>query len=198
MLDNLMLWGAAALVLAAAATWWFLHQTLRGKPAPLSLRAGDELPAFTAETEDGATVDSASLRGAPAVLLFIRGNWCPFCSRQVEDLTAHYKAITDQGARLVFVTPKPLDTTRRVAEMFEVSFEFWLDPKLAVARKLGLVHTAGVPGKHREGYGTDTIWPTVLVVDADGRIAWVEQSRRIMDRPDPSAIVGELEALAGG
>lgn len=195
MLDNVLFWAAAALVLAAAGIGWFLHLNLRGKPARLSLQPGDALPGFTAETEDGQPVESRSLHGAPAVLLFIRGNWCPFCNRQVEDLTQHYKKITELGARLIFVTPKPLDTTRRVADMFDVKFEFWLDPKLAAARELGLVHREGVPGKHRENYGKDTIWPTVLVIDADGNIAWAKQSRRIVDRPDPEEIVSVLESL---
>lgn len=183
------------LVVAAAAAWWFIHINLRGKPAPASLTEGQALPGFNAEDEDGNEVSSEDLSGKPAVLLFVRGNWCPFCTRQVENLAEHYKEITDLGARLILVTPKPLGTTRRVADVFGVSFEFWLDPELAVARQLGLVHTAGVPGKHREQFGTDTIWPTSVVVDADGVMRYVSQSRRIVDRPDPQVLLQEIRKL---
>lgn len=187
----------ALLVIAtlAGCAWWFVHLNTRGRPAPLGLQVGDTLTEFAAEDEAGNVVSSNSLRGKPAVLLFVRGSWCPFCSRQVADLTKHYKAINELGARLIFVTPKPLDTTRRVADMFGVQFDFWLDPDHAVARKLGLVHRAGVPGKHRENYGRDTVWPTALVCDADGIIRYASQSKRIMDRPDPTVLVSTLQQL---
>lgn len=183
------------IVTLASATWWFVHMNLRGRPAPLALKIGDTLPAFAAEDEAGNVVDSTQLRGKPTVILFVRGNWCPFCNRQVADLTRYYKEIHERGARLIIVTPKPQDTTRRVAEMFGVEFEFWLDPELAAARRLGLVHAAGVPGKHRDQYGKDTIWPTSLVCDAQGVVRFVRQSRKIMDRPDPAALLGALRKL---
>lgn len=179
----------------AAALWAFVRRNLRGKPTPLALKPGDPLPEFSAEDEDGRLVTSEELRGQPSVILFVRGNWCPFCSRQVADLTKHYKEITALGAKLVFVTPKPLETTRRVAEIFDVQFTFWLDRDLAVAKQLGLLHEAGVPGKHRDQYGSDTVWPTALVCDKDNIIAYTGQSMRIVDRPDPEVLVGELQKL---
>lgn len=185
------------LVLAgmALALWVFVRRNLSGKPAPLALKPGDALPEFSAEDEDGRPVSSKDLRGQPSVILFVRGNWCPFCSRQVADLTKHYKEITALGAKLVFVTPKPLETTRRVADIFDVQFDFWLDRDLAVAKQLGLLHEAGVPAMHRDQYGSDTVWPTALVCDKNNIIAYTEQSMRIVDRPDVEVLVGELRKL---
>lgn len=185
-----------AIVALASGVWWFVHINVRGRPAELRLQVGDKLPAFAAEDEAGKTVHSSDLGGRASVLLFIRGNWCPFCTRQVANLTRHYKTINELGARLIFFTPKPLETTRRVAEMFDVDFEFWLDADLGAARELGLVHAGGVPGKHQSAYGQDTIWPTALVCDADGVIRYVSQSRRIMDRPDPAQLLNALRKLA--
>ncbi|MFQ5982679.1 MAG: redoxin domain-containing protein, partial [Woeseiaceae bacterium] len=117
------------------------------------------------------------------------------CSRQVESLTRHYKDIVELGARLILVTPKPLETTRRVAAFFEVEFEFWLDDQLDAARQMGLVMRAGVPDDHRREYGTDTVWPTALVVDAAGIIRFARLSRFIVDRPNPKALLKELKKL---
>jgi len=179
----------------AAALWAFIRRNLRGRPAPLTLKPGDPLPEFSAEDEGGRPVSSKDLRGQPSVILFVRGNWCPFCSRQVADLTKHYKEITALGAKLVFVTPKPLDTTRRVAEIFDVQFDFWLDRDLAVAKQLGLLHEAGVPGMYRDQFGSDTVWPTALVCDKHNIIVYTEQSVRIVDRPDAEVLVGELRKV---
>jgi peroxiredoxin len=122
----------------------------------------------------------------------VRGNWCPFCSSQVSNLTQHYRDIVDLGAKLVFITPKPLETTRRVAEFFKVEFDFWLDEDLTVTRRLGLLLEGGVPGSHQNEYGKNTIWPTALVVDAAGIIRYTELSKHISDRPDPRVLLREI------
>jgi len=123
----------------------------------------------------------------------VRGNWCPFCSRQVKNLTGYYKDIVDLGAKLILVTPKPLETTQRVAEFFDVEFEFWLDESLAATRELGLLLESAVPKDYYPEYGNDTIWPTSLVIDAEGVIRYVELSKHIIDRPNPKTLLRELQ-----
>ncbi len=184
----------AAVILLIAVVWIFLKKK-RGPSVPAALRLGQSLPDFMATDEQGNPVRSTQLVGSPTVMLFVRGNWCPFCTKQVADLTRHYKDIVDLGAKLVFVTPKPLETTRRVAEFFEVEFDFWLDDQLNVSKQLGLVKLAGVPGGHRKEYGTDTVWPTALVVDAAGIIRFSDVSRTVVDRPDPKLLLDELTKL---
>ena len=178
---------AAALV---GAVIWIRTRGLRAMP-PL-LKPGEPLPDFRAVDEQGDPVRSVELHGAPAVLLFVRGNWCPFCSRQVSNLTQYYRDIVDLGARLILVTPKPLETTRRVAEFFKVEFDFWLDNELAVTRQLGLLQEGGVPKDYDREYGRDTVWPTALVVDAAGIIRYTNLSKHISDRPDPKILLREI------
>lgn len=160
---------------------------------PAQLKPGCPLPDFHAADEQGDPVRSTQLHGSPTVILFVRGNWCPFCSSQVKNLTKYYKDIIDLGAKLVLLTPKPLQTTRRVAEFFEVEFEFWLDDSLEVTRTLGLLLKSGVPGDYNKEYGRDTVWPTALVVDAAGIIRFTALSKHISDRPDPELLLRELK-----
>lgn len=190
----------ALLIIAAvliAAVFAYSRFRKAGRPVPAILRRGQPLPDFHAVDESGDPVRSSELHGTATVLLFVRGNWCPFCSSQVENLTVHYKDIIDLGARLVLVTPKPLETTRRVAEFFEVEFEFWLDDDLSVTKQLGLLQTSGVPKEHRKEYGNDTIWPTALVVDPSGIIRYTELSKFIADRPNPKTLLRELRSALG-
>jgi peroxiredoxin len=185
---------AAVLIVAALG---FQRFRKAGRPVPDVLRRGQPLPDFRAVDENGDPVRSTELHGAAAVILFVRGNWCPFCSSQVENLTVYYKDIIDLGARLILVTPKPLETTKRVAEFFEVEFDFWLDDELTVTKQLGLVQASGVPKKHRKEYGDDTIWPTALVVDPNGIIRYTELSKFIADRPNPKTLLRELRSALG-
>ncbi len=192
-MDNAIFWIIGVVVVAGLL--YALRDKARGRPVPDNLKPGQPLPEFHAVDEDGNRISSAELAGAPAILLFVRGSWCPFCSKQVADLTKVYKEITDFGAKLILITPKPLETTRRVADIFEVDFQFWLDDSLEIAKQLGLVLEAGVPDDYRKEYGEDTLWPTSLVIDANGVIKFTELSRFIADRPNPEKLLKVLRRL---
>lgn len=190
-MTNIWIWLIAGALVAAAA--YLFYRSRSGRPVPEGLQRGRPLPEFSALDEQGNLLRSGDLRGAPAVMIFVRGNWCPFCDRQVRNLTNYYKQIVDLGAKLILVTPKPLETTQRVAEFFEVKFDFWLDESLAATRQLGLLLEAAVPADFRKEYGEDTVWPTSLVVDAAGVIRYVEMSKHIIDRPNPKTLLRELQ-----
>ncbi len=190
----LALIAGAVVILLVVVVWIFIARK-RGPRIPAALRPGQSLPDFPAADEQGIPIRSIQTVGSPTVMLFVRGNWCPFCTKQVEGLARNYKDIVDLGAKLIFVTPKPLETTRRVAEFFEVEFDFWLDDELSAAKQLGLVMPAGVPGDSQKQYGPDTVWPTALVIDAAGIIRYSKLSRFVIDRPDPKVLLAELRKL---
>jgi len=191
-MSNTTLIIAIVIVAVLLGAWFWLSK--RGlRPVPAQLKPGSPLPDFHAVDEQGDPVRSTALHGSPTVILFVRGNWCPFCSAQVRDLTKYYKDIVDLGAKLVLVTPKPQETTRRVAEFFEVEFDFWLDDSLAITKQLGLLQNTGVPSSFSKEYGRDTIWPTTLIVDAAGIIRYTELSKHLSDRPDPETLLRELK-----
>lgn len=185
----------AIFVVIILAGGWALRDKIRRRAIPDALRPGMPLPGFTAVDESGKALASPELLGSAAVILFVRGTWCPFCSKQVANLTKYYKEITNLGARLILITPRPLETTRRVADFFEVDFEFWLDESLGIAKKFGLLLKKGVPDDYRAEYGEDSLWPTTLVVDANGTIRHTELSRFIADRPDPEKLLAIVKKL---
>ena len=189
-MNQTVIWVAAVALLVAVS--WLMFRNKSGRPVPDILRTGKPLPDFAAVDEQSDPVRSTDLIGSATVMLFVRGSWCPFCSSQVEDLTSYYKDIVDLGGKLIFVTPKPLETTRRVADFFEVEFDFWLDESLGVAKQLGLLHQLGVPEEFNKEYGGDTVWPTALVIDPAGIIRFVELSKHISDRRDPKVLRAEL------
>lgn len=172
-----------------------MRRKMGGRSMPPGLQPGQPLPAFTALDESGRELQSSDLRGRPTVILFVRGSWCPFCSKQVANLTKHYQDINKLGARLILITPKPLQTTRRVAKLFAVDFEFWLDESLTIARQFGLVLSNGVPADYRNEYGRDTYWPASIVVDGDGIIRHTWLSKFIMDRPNPAKLFKAVKSL---
>ncbi len=192
-MGSIAVWVVAVLVIIAGIVVW--RRPLRGRATPDALKPGQAFAAFQAVDEHANPVSEQNLKGKPTILLFVRGNWCPFCNAQVADMTSHYKEIVELGGRLVILTPKPLETTRRVAEMYGVDFEFWLDEGLHVTRQFGLLIEDGVPSKSREDFGDDAVWPASVVIDSDGVIRFTELSRAIVDRPSSDKLLRELKKV---
>ncbi len=194
-MDISILWIIPVAVVLLAGILYLLWKKGGGRTVPEQLKPGQPLPEFRAVDEGGNRLHSTDLSGAPAIMLFVRGSWCPFCSKQVADLTRVYKQITDAGAKLILVTPKPLETTRRVADIFGVEFDFWLDESLEIAKQLGIFLEARVPDEQQKEYGEDTLWPTSLVVDANGIIRFAELSKFLVDRPNPEKLLKVVRNL---
>lgn len=158
------------------------------------LDEGRILPDFRAADAAGNVVRPSTLRGRPVLFMFYRGNWCPFCMAQVKEITQRYRELASRGVDLVLISPQPTDLTQRVAEMYEVPCRFWVDKDLSAAGELGLVHDEGVPpGGLRRKYGPDTVLPTVVIVDPDGRILFADQTENYRVRPDPDIFLRVLQ-----
>ncbi|MCH6573473.1 MAG: redoxin domain-containing protein, partial [Proteobacteria bacterium] len=154
---------------------------------------GKPLPEFSALNLDGKPVYSRDLLGKPALLMFYRGNWCPFCVVQVKELAAAYRELGDR-ARIVLISPQPARKTRELAARFDVPFDFWVDTDNQAATVLGINHDQGLPaGMQVLGYDTDTVLPTSVVLAADGTVLNVDETENYRDRAEPGFLAKVLE-----
>jgi peroxiredoxin len=167
-----------------------------GRRESVDLAPGNRLPDDLAFAElDGATVTAAALRGRPAAMFFYRGNWCPLCMAQVREMAGRWRELQELGVDVVLVSPQNDEQTRQLAQRFDVAFRYLTDPGMASARRLGLVHEGGVP-LGIPGYDPDTVFPTVLVVDANGTIVFSDQTDNYRVRPEPDTILAALRGAA--
>ena len=181
-----------ALVGTALYVSWYSY--LDRPVAPL-LAAGKMLPTFEAIDEQGVPFRSDSLIGRPAVLLFYRGNWCPFCVAQVGELAAAYSELERRGAQVVLVSPQPTTHTRALARRLGVPMKFVVDEDARAARRLGIAQEGGLPaGLQASGYDSDTVLPTAIVTDAEGRILFVDATDNYRVRPEPATFLAVLDA----
>jgi peroxiredoxin len=159
------------------------------------LAAGRPLPDFTCEDLEGNPVGPEHMRGKPALYMFFRGNWCPFCQAQVREITDRYRQLMDRGVEVVLISPQPPDLTRRVAEFFKVPFRFWVDRDLRAARALDIVDEYGVPGgKLARTHGPHTVMPTVVITDAEGTIVYTDQTETYRVRPEPDVFLRVIDS----
>ena len=170
----------------------FWYSNLGREPSAV-LRVGATLPEFLVDTESGQSVSSLALRGKPAVWLFFRGNWCPLCMAQIREVAERYKELEARGAEVVLVSPQSQLHTRALAKRFSVPFRYFIDRDGRAARALGILHESGVP-LGIPGYGADTVFPTVIVTDAEGRILLADQTDNYRVRPEPDTFLAALDA----
>lgn len=160
------------------------------------LAVGNTLPRFVLEDIEGDAIASQSIITKPTIFLFFRGNWCPLCMAQVREVAESYREIDERGAQIALVSPQPHDNTAGLAERFDVSMRFFADPESKAARRLGITHIAGLPtGLQLFGYDSDTVLPTVVVVDEEGRILMADQTDNYRFRPEPKTFLAALDTL---
>jgi|TARA_B100000315_G_scaffold145759_2_gene134637 peroxiredoxin len=185
---------AAALSGLAGFMVYNLWYSRFGRQSSEILAVGAKLPAFKLQDENGKTVPSDSFFGAPAVLLFYRGNWCPLCMAQIKEIAGQYRRLAELGATVALISPQPQGHTRRLAARFEVPFRFLVDAGNRTAEQLGIAIDNGIPfGFQVLGYDSDTVMPTVIVTDATGTILLADQTDNYRVRPEPMTFIRVLE-----
>ena len=162
-----------------------------------SLQRGSELPAFRLQNLRDEIVNSELFRGSPHVLVFYRGNWCPFCTAQIRELAESYQEIAATGAQVMLISPQPLKEHQKLAKRYAIPVEFLRDRDNEAARTLGILAPWAVPmGMQVAGYDSDAALPTVLVTDVDGRILYSHLTDNYRIRPEPSEFLSVLQSAS--
>lgn len=158
-----------------------------GRTLSQKLRVGTTLPEITLTDVQGNSISSRQWLGQPSILIFYRGNWCPLCMAQVKELVAHYKQIEQLGVRVALISPQPHDNTVRLAKQHSVAFDFLTDEGNLAARTLGIDIDHGLPlGMQMFGYDSETVLPTVVILNSEGEIVWTHETDNYRIRPEPS------------
>lgn len=169
-------------------TWYSRQPQARGAPIP-----GQTLPVFELVDATARPVASDSLRGHSAVLLFYRGNWCPLCVAQIHELAAAWRKVASSGAKVWFISSQSQKHTREIASKFSIPAQFLRDPDNRAARMLGIDAPGATPaGMELLGYPADAALPTVIVIDEDGVVRFIEIAANYRLRPDPNRYLGYL------
>jgi peroxiredoxin len=176
----------AGITLLAWLVYLRWYSVFRGRDAH-ALKVGAPLPEFRLESMDGHIVSSESFKAKPHLLLFFRGNWCPFCTAQVKELAAAYKRLEEKGISVILISPQSIKKNQALAARFDVPMVFLRDRDNAAAKQLGILHEWGTPmGMQVLGYESDTVLPTVILTDEQGQIVVSDQTDNYRVRPEPA------------
>ena len=168
------------LTLFAAAT---LAASAQDRPEGLFINS--KAPDFNLKDQGGQNVSLKDLKKkGPVVVLFYRGNWCPYCNKQLKNFQDSLQMITDKKASVVAITPEAnagiQETMKKTGAAFPILYD--QDGKLAKAYQVGFA----VDEKTLRRYKTADIdlltvnnqkeaWlpvPAVYIINRDGSITY--------------------------
>ena len=148
-----------------------------------ALVVGDKAPAFKGRDANGRPVElSQLLKKGPVVLYFYRGQWCPFCNKQISQLQDSLQTLTAKGAQVVLVTPETVENIGKTVAKTHASFPIVHDQDFTIMKAYHTAFTVDAPTvKKLKGYGlelqkangasTDVLpVPATYVIGRDGRI----------------------------
>ncbi|MBY0506547.1 MAG: AhpC/TSA family protein [Bryobacteraceae bacterium] len=175
---------------------------LAGLPRP-----GMPAPDFLLPDLEGRAVSLSSLVAAgPAVLVFYRGGWCPYCNIHLRGLQKNLARIRAAGASLVAISPQLPDQSLSTSEKNELGFPVLSDVGNHVARRFGLVFSLSselVELYRRFGHALEEVngqtgqaelpVPASFVIGRDRRVLLAHGDIDYTQRLDPEEIVQFLE-----
>jgi len=192
--------GSATALLLAVAGWlgfvaysyWY---SVFNRKQSKQIQVGRQLPEFQVRDISGNMLSSTSFIGQPTVWMFYRGNWCPLCMAQVKELVKEYQSLEKLGARVALVSPQPHKNAVSLARKFAVKFDFLTDDNNRAGKILGIANPHGLPlGMQALGYDSDTVLPTVIITDAEGKVLWAHETDNYRIRPEPEVLLSVLRA----
>jgi peroxiredoxin len=174
--------------------------------AQTGLTTGEQAPEFTATDNAGKTLDlKAILKTHKAVVLFFyRGQWCPYCNRQIQHLQDSLELLTAKGAYVIGVTPETAENINKTIGKTHASFSIVQDKGYHIMKdyKVNYVLDAVTVTKYK-GYGldleqnngnTDHVLPVpaTYVIGKNGKLLFVYFDKDYKKRPSVSSILNVL------
>jgi peroxiredoxin len=126
--------------------------------AQTGLKEGEQAPMFVAKDNTGKTLDlKAILKTHKAVVLFFyRGQWCPYCNKQMSHLQDSLELLTAKGAYVIGVTPETDENIGKTVVKTKASFSLVHDADYKIMKdyRVNYVVEGALFDKYK-GYGID-------------------------------------------
>ena len=181
----------------------------RGVPQNV-VAPGSAMPDGDMLDVDGAPTSLARLRdGRPAVVVFYRGAWCPYCNIALRTYQAELvPALGGRGFELIAISPQKPDGSLTSAQSNELTYSVASDPGNQIATALGILTEPSpdsVAAQVKLGLDLTEVnadggkalpMPTVVVIDAAGIIRWIDVHPNYTTRSEVPDILAAVDAVS--
>jgi peroxiredoxin len=103
--------------------------------APKGLALQEKAPDFSAKDQTGTTINlKEQLKKGSVVLVFYRGQWCPYCNKQLSKLEDSLQLIKAKGASLIAVTPEKPENINKTVAKTKATYPILFDEGLQIMK----------------------------------------------------------------
>lgn len=166
------------------------------------LLVGESFPDVPVTGTDGKTVGFQEiLQEKPAVLIFYRGGWCPYCNAHLQELGDIEAEIIELGYQVIAVSPDRIEKLKDIEMMDDINYHLYSDASGE------LMQATGIAFKAPERYGDRLMdWsggkndgflpvPAVFIVDQEGVIEFEYINPNYKKRMSGAMLLAVLKVL---
>ena len=111
----------------------FIFFPALSQQSPEGLFINSKAPDFRAKDQTGMEIHLKDvLKKGKVVLVFYRGQWCPYCNRQLKKLEDSLQLIISKGATLIAVTPEKPESITKTIEKTSATYSILFDEGLKI------------------------------------------------------------------
>lgn len=167
------------------------------------LLIGESVPELTLVSAAGKDVNlNQTIAQKPTVLIFYRGGWCPYCSKQLSGLQQIEPDLTAMGYQIIAVsTDSPQNLTKTLGKQ-QLSYTLLSDADLKVAKQFGIAYKAPINydsflPKTSGGKNVDKLIPvpSVFIVNKKGNIRFEYINPHITQRISPDLLKAAAKSV---
>jgi peroxiredoxin len=168
-----------------------------GQEAPEGLFIASKAPDFKALDQNGQEIRLKDLiKKGRVILVFYRGEWCPFCNRFLTRLQDSLSLIKEKGATLLAISPESQENIGKTAEKTKAGFSLIHDKDLKIMKAYDVefevtentitrYRNSGIDLEKKNGTnGKYLPVPAVYVIDEEQTITYRFFENDYKKRPD--------------
>jgi peroxiredoxin len=172
------------------------------------IKVGERVPDALLGNQVGKSVRLRSvLRGKPTVIIFYRGEWCPFCNAHLSELAAIEGDVRKRGYQIIAISPDISSELAKMAEKDHLTYKMFSDSTAEAMRKFGVAFRVDdeTYTKYRDSYHIDLERssgqthhilpvPSVFIVDKSGKIIFAHANADYKVRLKGLEILSAIDA----
>ena len=145
------------------------------------LETGQPAPSLTIRDAEGEPFDlNQAIAERPAVLVFYRGSWCPYCMGHLNELKAIQPKLEEMGYQLLAISPDKPEQIAATVKDHGLNYRLLSDAETEAIRAFGLAFDQG---------SRILPIPAVYIVSKDGTIRFAHSNPDYSERLAPEKIV---------
>jgi peroxiredoxin len=184
-----------------------LSSYLVAQEAPEGLFINSKAYAFKAKDQNGNEVSLRDLlKKGKVVVVFYRGQWCPYCNKYLQRLEDSLSFIKEKGATLVAITPELPENVAKTIDKTKAEYPILYDEDLKIMKAyeveyqvpentLSRYRNTGIKLEENNGIknGNYLPIPATYIINKDQMITYRHFDSDYRKRPSVKEILKNLE-----